>query len=438
MTWTEALRVLGVNEDVGFKDVRRAYLKLIKVHKPEQDPEGFQRVRQAFEMVSPVLQARERGGFIALPPGLVVVSSGNTPRSTPQPDAAHEPGARDPDEPAADEPGAHQHDAGSAQDEALALPFDAAQHVARWVQRLHEDDVKGAVPDILRSLAHAVRFPLEAQLPGNLLLQVIGDLAVKGDAIATRQVTDSVRAWLGTLPSIRQAFLGEGALRWVLLDELVRAEPQISPATYQMLAKAITLSGEEATKDLVLRQILNPAQSRQDLFALMKPAPTVAKTFGTLLDPPAANAVTSTSGGSWRVWWRWGGLAVFLGVNAVRFFGSAFTRDQETDRHVPATPPRSAPLLSEPRPPAPGAVDSAKVAEVGQLLSDALTAAGDGYRSEDAVNGLLHGACDKTGQALADLHTHAYPLGADARDGLKVLWAEFEVKCPKMMKRFEP
>lgn len=51
MTTDEALEVLGVATDTPPGDVRRAYLRAVKAHPPESDPEGFARVRDAYELV---------------------------------------------------------------------------------------------------------------------------------------------------------------------------------------------------------------------------------------------------------------------------------------------------------------------------------------------------------------------------------------------------
>jgi hypothetical protein len=434
MTWEEALRVLGISQDVGFKDARRAYLQLIKVHKPEQDPEGFQRVRQAFEMIAPALQAREHAGsvqrLLELEP-VALQTYAVASQSEPPPSAADQTAA---DQTSVQGPSAEE---SSSPDNAVLEYDEAEQRVARWAQLVHAHDLGAAVPEVLRSLELAARFPLEVRLPGDLLLRVIGELAARGECIRARQVTEGVRGWLQALPSARQAFSTEGRPRWVLLDELVRAEQAVSAATFEALAKAITLDGEDALKGLELRQILNPAQSREDHLALLRPAPTLAKTFGKLLDPPAPD--TGTSGGSWSGWWRWAWVLLVLSASATRNCGSFFTDEHQGDRYVPpAPPPRSAPARLDPSPPAPGEVDSATVEEVGQMLASALAAAGDETRPDDAVDGLLHGECDQAGTALADLAKHAHPLGVEARDGLKALWAEFEVKCPGQMKRYEP
>ena len=51
MSFDEALAILGIDRSVGKKGARRAYLKLIKVHKPDRDPVMFRRIREAYECV---------------------------------------------------------------------------------------------------------------------------------------------------------------------------------------------------------------------------------------------------------------------------------------------------------------------------------------------------------------------------------------------------
>jgi len=51
VTVAQAMALLGVDSLATPKQIRRAYLRLVKRHKPEQDPEGFQRIRQAYELL---------------------------------------------------------------------------------------------------------------------------------------------------------------------------------------------------------------------------------------------------------------------------------------------------------------------------------------------------------------------------------------------------
>ena len=52
MTLAEAFEVLGLPEDADAKAIKRAYHKLLKRFKPDRDPQGFRRLRDAFEVAS--------------------------------------------------------------------------------------------------------------------------------------------------------------------------------------------------------------------------------------------------------------------------------------------------------------------------------------------------------------------------------------------------
>jgi hypothetical protein len=55
VTFDEALRELGIDASATPEEARRAYLRGIKVRKPETDPEGFRRLREAYEIVTGAL-----------------------------------------------------------------------------------------------------------------------------------------------------------------------------------------------------------------------------------------------------------------------------------------------------------------------------------------------------------------------------------------------
>ncbi len=43
--------VLGVDKNASTEDIKKAYFSLIRVHTPEKDPEGFKRIRLAYEAI---------------------------------------------------------------------------------------------------------------------------------------------------------------------------------------------------------------------------------------------------------------------------------------------------------------------------------------------------------------------------------------------------
>lgn len=50
--FAEARALLGVASDADANVIKRAYRKLVLAHPPDIDPEGFRRVRDAFELLS--------------------------------------------------------------------------------------------------------------------------------------------------------------------------------------------------------------------------------------------------------------------------------------------------------------------------------------------------------------------------------------------------
>jgi len=51
-------RILGVGRDVDLREVRRAYIRLVRKFKPEHAPDHFQRIREAFEQIQRQIEAR--------------------------------------------------------------------------------------------------------------------------------------------------------------------------------------------------------------------------------------------------------------------------------------------------------------------------------------------------------------------------------------------
>ena len=43
--------VLGLDPEAGADEIKRAYFRLVRLHPPEKDPEQFQQIRHAYEML---------------------------------------------------------------------------------------------------------------------------------------------------------------------------------------------------------------------------------------------------------------------------------------------------------------------------------------------------------------------------------------------------
>jgi curved DNA-binding protein CbpA len=51
MTQHEARKVLAIEAESGDAEIRAAYLRKVKEHPPDRDPQEFERVRDAYEML---------------------------------------------------------------------------------------------------------------------------------------------------------------------------------------------------------------------------------------------------------------------------------------------------------------------------------------------------------------------------------------------------
>ncbi len=51
--------LLGLEPDVSAREVKRAYAKLLKQHRPDQDPEGFTRIQEAYQHCLKAIELRE-------------------------------------------------------------------------------------------------------------------------------------------------------------------------------------------------------------------------------------------------------------------------------------------------------------------------------------------------------------------------------------------
>jgi curved DNA-binding protein CbpA len=79
-------KVLGISRDASLADVKTAYFKLVREHPPERDPDGFRRIREAYEALrTPAARAETDRQLLQDPPPYM------PPRRLPTPDLAFHP-----------------------------------------------------------------------------------------------------------------------------------------------------------------------------------------------------------------------------------------------------------------------------------------------------------------------------------------------------------
>jgi curved DNA-binding protein CbpA len=69
-------QVLGIERAAGEAEIKRAYFSLVREHPPERDPEGFKRIRAAYEQLKAGKERAETDLFlIDVPSSAQVLSS---------------------------------------------------------------------------------------------------------------------------------------------------------------------------------------------------------------------------------------------------------------------------------------------------------------------------------------------------------------------------
>jgi len=185
VTRTEALELLGVQPGCDRKTARRAYLRGIKAHKPEQDPEGFQRVRAAWELLQEGFERGERP----------------TPR-VPVPEAPAAPAAG----------------------ELLEQSMSAARTgFGLDSQRLLIAGLRAAGPDIAASSPLAICLTLYQS----------------GQFVNGSQAVAALEPWLEDRGGVLKALNRKDQLLWLLLGDLRVAVGLLPPALARALVSAV-------------------------------------------------------------------------------------------------------------------------------------------------------------------------------------------------------
>jgi hypothetical protein len=233
MDYGSALEVLGVSDDDGVTrdQLRRIYMRKLRLHPPEKDPAGFKRLREAFEYLREWLPEDEEPREVidvarAEGPGIVVidVSAGRLPEPSaavaapsPEPEPDANTGTEPEPEPDPDPP---------------PVPDDG--------------------PRILRTLADlpplATSTPTpEPPMPLERLVETLLVMLQHDEVDAAAELA---RRWqAGGDTDDRRYATDYTAARWALTRELLGVAPNLPASVTAALAKAIARDNVETARD---------------------------------------------------------------------------------------------------------------------------------------------------------------------------------------------
>lgn len=317
MTFDEALAELGIAADAGPDHARRAYLRLLKTRKPEVDPQGFMRLREAYDLVKGELAMREV--FLRV-----------FAEARPLEVDATEPGREEPDPPPA-EPAVEDHDAGRGE---LApeppTPAEPAVGAVAAADRGAPAEEPPSVEAVQALLDAGLHMPaahelgrlldaaaLDARIGApsiHLTLRILLALHAEGDLDAARTLHQRVRSWLHRSGQEARVLRGEAAAVWAVACELDTLPADLPKEMREIMARAAS-DGElgQAVVPLAFMQMERPAQAREVARALRTHAPVLAGAFAGALEgglkPASEPAPQRTS--------RWSGWVIAVIIMAV-------------------------------------------------------------------------------------------------------------------------
>jgi hypothetical protein len=339
MTFDQALVELGIDRDAGPEEARRAYLKLLKTRRPETDPQGFMRLREAFDRLKDTLAARQtfrlaieaRAAIPELtppPPAVAPTPVIDTPLAAPAdlgemsaPNPAVSKGSA-PAEAEAVEGNAIEDD----EDEATEEPPSEAE-----ADRLLAGGDRAGAADELACLFDAAA-DLGRPPPFLKAMRLVLELHEDGDVDSARMLEASVVAWLRASGEEVRILRGNLAIAWAMTRELGTLRRKFPSKARTAIARGVRTGdlGEVQSSLAALRD-RRPTVAEEAAGRLRVYAPVLAQQFANILDPPApAHRVARGSQGSRSSWWL---ILCVLGPLSRLFASSSSTPTSTPDSY---------------------------------------------------------------------------------------------------------
>lgn len=316
MTLEEALKELGLERIDRAEEVRAAYLRLLRERRPEQNPEGFRRLREAYEFA--VGWFDQADGWTALDREL----GGHR--------AALEPNERSEDrrEPTPSQP-VHRLDFSallerfwvrlSAYETATLSRAQSPVHVLYLVHRLIDHQKTEIAMAVLASLLDQLPTTEAHRLPVLLFARHLLRLHGAGHGEEASELTKKLAAWL--LVSGRESDLvtGEAAATWQVCKELSRLPVNLRPEVRKALVLML-LEDDHAFAERILRRFATQhrAEARALDEALRTHAPNLAKFVNLPGGPEAADEERTAPLKAWLRYAALGALALLAIILLLR------------------------------------------------------------------------------------------------------------------------
>jgi hypothetical protein len=293
VTLADALVELGVAATATPEEIRRAYLRLLKTRKPETDPDGFRRLREAYEAAS---SPGRVGVLAAIREARTDAASGGQASRASEPETARE--AQDAEQAPAPPP------APPEREDHFAALFEVQRLVATGsigtaAERLAEIYDKAAAQ-------RGVVTP-DPRVPMELILRL-----QESQRFTTAKALDgSFRRWLKATDSEVKILGGPLAVRWALVREVCSLPDRVSEKVRTTMAR----TARDGQLAVALSQLAHfreqsPETARLDAGMLRQGGGPLAMQLAEPLAP--SPRPVSARGGAFRAPWALISISMFI------------------------------------------------------------------------------------------------------------------------------
>lgn len=311
MTLDEALGELGVDREAGAPEVRKAYLRLLKTRKPDVDPEGFMRLRAAYELATEAMERGFAGVVTTVPPRVEEARAASAfeadSTSPPEPAGADEVVPREPE----------------------PVPL-----------KLSLDEPKEVAPHFIAALDRARGADADRAPPSAFVMLTILKLIERGSLKTARGLVEAFDRWVASTGGAR-LLSPAAAAHYALVSELWRIRQGLPTELRAALAMAL-MRGDLSLvhPDFAAFRGSDRGEAERLAIRMRDEAPALHGVFGSVLAPRHAPDPPPRASRSGNFWW----LPVVLGLSGVARLISSVSSPPQAAHYAQAELP--APVLS--------------------------------------------------------------------------------------------